>query len=206
MQEAFELADKYRMPVMMLLDGMIGQMMEPVEWKRPALSPEDLPAKPWATTGTKGERRPNIINSLFINPDACNDHNRHLEEKYQRVIENEQRYEINDADEAEVLFVAYGTPARLARAAARLLGEEGIKAGVFRPITVWPYPYEALHEAASKESVRAVVTVEMSTGQMVDDVRIGVNGIKPVSFVGQAGGVIPTPREVADAARKALGR
>ena len=105
-----------------------------------------------------------------------------------------------------MLFVAYGTPARLARAAARLLEEEGIKAGVFRPIAVWPYPYEALHQAASLDSVQAVVTVEMSTGQMVDDVRIGVNGVKPVHFVGQAGGVIPSPREVAEAAKKALGR
>ena len=204
MQEAFDLADQYRIPVMMLLDGMIGQMMEPVEWRHTPAS--DLPEKTWATTGTKGKRPPNIINSLFIDPDACNEHNRRLEAKYQRIIENEQRYDISDQEDAEVLFVAYGTPARLARAAARLLGEEGIKASVFRPIAVWPYPYDALHEASSQESVKAVVTVEMSTGQMVDDVRIGVNGVKPVSFIGQAGGVIPTPREVAQAAKKALGR
>ncbi len=206
MQEAFELADQYRMPVMMLLDGMIGQMMEPIKWKKPPVSPDDLPAKPWATTGTKEGRAPNIINSLFIDPEACNVHNQRLEEKYRRVIENEQRYETNDTDGAEVIFVAYGTPARLARAAAGLLEKEGIKAGVFRPVTVWPYPYEALHEVAIQDSVKVVVTVEMSTGQMVDDVRIGVNGIKPVSFIGQAGGVIPTPREVANAALKALGR
>ncbi|HHX30206.1 MAG TPA: 3-methyl-2-oxobutanoate dehydrogenase subunit VorB [Clostridiaceae bacterium] len=204
MQDAFDLADKYRIPVMMLLDGMIGQMMEPVEWTHTPAA--DLPEKSWATTGTNNERPPNIINSLFIDPDECNRHNLKLEEKYRRITENEQRFEITDADEAEVLFVAYGTPARLARAAARLLGEEGIKAGVFRPISVWPYPYDALHEAAGKESVKAVVTVELSTGQMVDDVRIAVNGIKPVHFIGQAGGVVPTPREVADAAKKALGR
>jgi len=204
MQDAFDLADKYRIPVMMLLDGMIGQMMEPVEWTHTPAA--DLPEKSWATTGTNNERPPNIINSLFIDPDECNRHNLKLEEKYRRITENEQRFEITDADEAEVLFVAYGTPARLARAAARLLGEEGIKTGVFRPISVWPYPYDALHEAAGKESVKAVVTVELSTGQMVDDVRIAVNGIKPVHFIGQAGGVVPTPREVADAAKKALGR
>ena len=204
MQEAFDLADRYRIPVMMLLDGMIGQMMEPVEWKH--IPAADLPEKTWATTGTEGKRPPNIINSLFIDPDACNEHNRRLEEKYKRIAANEQRYEINDLEDAEVLFVAYGTPARLARAAARLLGEEGIKAGVLRPIAVWPYPYEALHDAASQDSVKAWVTVEMSTGRMVDDVRIGVNGIKPVSFVGQVGGVVPTPREVADAAKKVLGR
>ncbi len=204
MQEAFDLADQYRIPVMMLLDGMIGQMMEPVEWTHTPAS--DLPEKTWATTGTEGKRPPNIINSLFIDPDECNRHNQRLEEKYKKIIENEIKYSVNDLEEAEILFVAYGTPSRLARAAARLLGEEGIKAGVFRPISVWPFPYDALCQAASQASVKAVVTVEMSTGQMVDDVRIGVNGVKPVSFIGQAGGVIPSPREVADAARKALGR
>jgi 2-oxoglutarate ferredoxin oxidoreductase subunit alpha len=204
MQEAFDLADQYRIPVMMLLDGMIGQMMEPVEWTHTPAS--NLPEKTWATTGTQGKRPPNIINSLFIDPDECNRHNQRLAEKYKRITENEIKYSVSDLEEAEVLFVAYGTPSRLARAAARLLGEEGIKAGVFRPISVWPYPYEALHEAASRQSVQVVVTVEMSMGQMVDDVRIAVNGVKPVSFVGQAGGVIPSPREVADAAKEALGR
>lgn len=204
MQEAFDLADKYRIPVMMLLDGMIGQMMEPVEWTHTPAA--DLPEKTWATTGTQGKRPPRIINSLFIDPEACNAHNRRLEAKYARIVQNEQRYQASNLEGAQVLFVAYGTPARLARAAARLLEEEGIKAGVFRPIAVWPFPYEPLHEAASADSVQAVVTVEMSTGQMVDDVRIGVNGVKPVHFVGQAGGVIPTPREVAQAAKKALGR
>lgn len=204
MQEAFDLADKYRIPVMMLLDGMIGQMMEPVEWTHTPAA--DLPEKTWATTGTQGKRPPRIINSLFIDPEACNAHNRRLEAKYAQIVQNEQRYQASNLEGAQVLFVAYGTPARLARAAARLLEEEGIKAGVFRPIAVWPFPYEPLHEAASADSVQAVVTVEMSTGQMVDDVRIGVNGVKPVHFVGQAGGVIPTPREVAQAAKKALGR
>ncbi len=206
MQEAFDLADKYRMPVMMLLDGMIGQMMEPVEWKRTALSPEDLPEKPWATTGTENKRLPNIINSLFIDPDACNQHNIRLNEKYALVTKSEQRYEVTDIEDAKVIFVAFGTPARLACAAARLLAEEGIKAGVFRPITVWPYPYEALYDAAVQDNVKAVVTVEMNTGQMIDDVRIAVNGAKPVSFIGSAGGIIPTPYEVAEAAKRALGR
>ena len=206
MQDSFELADKYRMPVMMIMDGMIGQMMEPVEWKKPAVKLEDLPAKPWATTGTKGMRAPNVINSLFIDPNASNDHNMRLHAKYQHIIANEQRYETAETEDAELIFVAFGTPARLARAAARLLEEEGIKAGVFRPITIWPYPYDALYEAAAQDSVKAVVTVEMNTGQMIDDVRIAVRGCKPVSFVGQAGGRVPTPQEVAAAARLALGR
>ncbi len=204
MQEAFDLADQYRIPVMLLLDGMIGQMMEPVEWTRQPAS--DLPPKTWATTGTEGKRPPNIINSLFIDPEACNLHNQRLEEKYRQIAAHEIKYAANGLEGAEILFVAYGTPSRLARAAAHLLEQEGIRAGVFRPISVWPYPYEALHEAALRDHVRAVVTVEMSTGQMIDDVRIGVNGVKPVSFVGQAGGVIPTPREVAEAAKEALGR
>ncbi|NLA82403.1 MAG: 3-methyl-2-oxobutanoate dehydrogenase subunit VorB, partial [Clostridiaceae bacterium] len=119
MQEAFDLADKYRIPVMLLLDGMIGQMMEPVEWTHTPAA--DLPEKTWATTGTKGKRPPNIINSLFLDPEASNTHNIRLAEKYARIIDNEQRYQDSGLEDAQVLFVAYGTPARLARAAARLL-------------------------------------------------------------------------------------
>lgn len=203
-REAFDLAEKYRMPAMILADGMIGQMMEPVEW--PEAGTPVPSAKPWATTGTEGKRAHNIINSLFIEPEKCDAHNVKLEKKYKEVEKNETRFELTGAEDPEIVFVAFGTPSRLARAAGQILAKEGIRTAVFRPVTLWPYPYEALHELAGKDCVKAIVTVELSTGQMIDDVKIAVNGRKPVGFVGKAGGVIPTPREVAEAARKALGR
>lgn len=203
-RDAFDLADRYRTPVMILADGMIGQMMEAVEWK--SSEHAGVSEKPWATTGTKGKRKPNIINSLFIDPNESERHNQHLNEKYEQIKANEIRYEASIPADADVIFVAYGTPARLAKAAVRVLEKEGVKAGLFRPISLWPFPEAAIHEAAANESVKAVVTVEMSLGQMIDDVRIAVNGIKPVSLCGKAGGIVPTPREVADAALTALGR
>lgn len=201
-RDGFDLADKYRMPVMILADGMIGQMMEAVEWHDSKV--DDLPEKAWATTGTKGQRKPNIINSLFIDPNESENHNLKLNRKYEEVKANEIRYEADIPEDCEVVFVAYGTPARLARAAVRVLKEEGINAGLFRPITLWPFPEDSLHEIATRDSVKAVVAVEMSMGQMIDDVKIAVNGVKPVGFCGKAGGIVPTPREVADAAKAAL--
>ncbi len=205
MRLAFDLADKYRMPVIILADGMIGQMMEPVEWPdEPTPEPID---KPWATTGTKCERRHNVINSLFMEPEACAAHNEKLDQKYQAVTENEIRYEITGDEAPEILFTAFGTPSRLARAAGKILAEEdGINTAVFRPISLWPYPYDALNQAINQKSVKAVVTVELNTGQMLDDVKISARGSKPISFIGRAGGCIPTPREIAEAAKKALGR
>lgn len=203
-RDAFDIADRYRNPVMILVDGMIGQMMEAVEWQ-PSES-RTLPEKTWATVGTGGTRKPNIINSLFIDPNESERHNAHLNEKYDVMRAEEVRYEATIPDDADVLFVAYGTPARLAKAAIRLLAKEGITGGLFRPISLWPFPEKPLNEAASAASVKAVVTVEMSLGQLVDDVKIAVNGVKPVSLCGKAGGIVPTPREVADAALAALGR
>lgn len=200
---AFDLADIYRTPVMIIADGMIGQMMEAIEWKeREKL---ELPEKDWAATGTKGKRKHNIINSLFIEAEACDEHNRMLEVRYKKIEENEVRYEEINCEGAEIIYVAYGTPSRLAHAASNLLKEKGIKAGILRPITLWPYPYKKINEIASQESVKAVISVEMSTGQMIDDVRIAVNGLKPVGFVGRAGGVIPTAKEVEDEAIRMLG-
>ena len=201
---AFEIADTYRNPVMVLADGMIGQMMEAIEWHE--VEKRDLPAKDWATTGTKGVREHNVINSLFIQAEPCAEHNEHLEKKYKEIEKNEIRYQEIDVDDCEVLFVAYGTTSRVCHAAMKLLADDGIKAGLFRPITLWPYPYDALKKAACKDSVKCVVDVEMSLGQMIDDVRIAIEGEKPVSFVGKAGGVVPTPRDVAEAVKKALGR
>lgn len=203
-QLAFDLADQYRNPVLVLADGMIGQMMEAVEWHTP--EKRDLPPKDWSTGGTGEKREHNIINSIYLDAEQCTAHNKRLAAKYARIEENEIRFELFNADGAEVLFAAYGTTSRLARAAIEVLKKENVKAGLFRPITLWPYPYKALHEAAAQASVKAVVTVELSAGQMIDDVRIALNGVKPVSFCGTGGGVIPTPRELADAALAAMGR
>lgn len=202
--EGFNLAEKYRMPAMILADGMIGQMMEPVEW--PEQPPIDKVEKPWATTGTNNHEGRNIINSLYIEAEPCYDHNIHLDEKYHKIMETEVQYEIEGPEDAEVLLVAYGSPSRLARAAAQILQKEkGIKTRVFRPITVWPFPYKELHEAIINDSVKQVISVEMSMGQLIDDVKLAAEGAKPVSLVGTAGGVIPAPRQIAEAAIKALG-
>ncbi len=203
-QDAFDLADRYRNPVMLLADGMIGQMMEPIEWRE--RGEKALPAKVWATTGTKGRRPHNIVNSLFIDPAACELHNRRLDEKFQEIAKNELRYEETNTEDAELLLVAYGTPSRIAMSAADLLAQEGIKAGLFRPITLWPFPETALRAAIARPSVKAVLCVEMSMGQMLEDVRYAALGQKPVAFCGRSGGMIPTQHEIAAAAKAALGR
>lgn len=201
-QEAFDIADLYRIPVLILADGMIGQMMEAVEWKKPKA--RKLPVKDWATDGTKGKREHNIINSLFIDPKDCKEHNIHLQQKHDKIAENEIRYEEYLTEDAEVLFVSYGTTARICQSAALKLREAGVKAGVFRPITLWPYPEKQLYDCANHGSVKTVVCAEMSMGQMIDDVKIALNGSKPVRFFGTAGGTFPTPAELMDAARAAL--
>lgn len=201
-QEAFDIADQYRIPVMILADGMIGQMMEAVEWKKPKA--RKLPKKSWATDGTKGEREHNIINSLFIDPKDCSEHNIRLQEKYDAITQNETRAEKLYTDDAEVLFVAYGTTARICHAAALKLRESGVKAGVFRPISLWPFPEQELYASANRNGVKAVVCAEMSMGQMIDDVRIALNGTKPIRFFGTGGGTFPTPAELVQTALCAL--
>ncbi len=196
--EAFDLADKYRNPVMVLGDGLIGQMMEPVEFKK-NVDPADLPEKPWATTGCRG-RRPNIINSLFLDPEALEQHNWHLARKY-REMAREVRHETYNADgEMDVLIVAYGTVARIARTAIDSLAARGLKVGLFRPVTLYPYPAEALWETASR--ARHVLVAELSTGQMVEDVRAVVALRKPVEFYGRVGGMVMAAEELAERVEK----
>lgn len=202
-QEAFDIADQYRNPVMVLGDGMMGQMMEPVEFKE--VKKRNLPEKTWATVGTKGKRKPNIINSLFIESADCEKHNIDLFNKYAEVEKNEVRVDTYNLEGAEIVFVAYGTTARIVKNAINSLAKEGIKAGLIRPITLWPYPYKAIEEAAGKASVKAFMSVEMSMGQMVEDVKLGVNGKKPVYFYGRTGGMFPTPKAIAEEAKKILG-
>lgn len=195
--EAFALADKYRMPTMVLADGMLGQMMEPVQLPEPV---ESLPEKPWAACGHRNSRAHNIVNSLYLTADELDRLNRERFERYQTVIDNEQRAEAVFTDDAEIVIVAFGAASRVARSAIVAARAEGIKVGMVRPITVWPFPERAVRETLS--TAKAYLSVEMNMGQMVDDVRLSVAGHAPVEFFGRAGGVIPTPAEVLDAIRK----
>ena len=198
--DAFDLADKYRNPVLVLGDGLIGQMMEPVEFKK-SISPEELPPKPWATTGCVG-RGQNIINSLFLQVEDLEAHNWHLNRKYQEMLK-EVRFETYNTDGAyDVLIVAYGTVARISKTAIDLLAQKGIKVGLFRPITLFPYPEEELRKAAEK--AKAVLVTELSCGQMVEDVKSALQGKKPVTFYGRVGGIVMSPEELVDQVHKLL--
>ena len=202
-QEAFDIADQYRNPVMIVCDGLIGQMMEPIEWRE--IPKRKLPPKDWAAGGRKGRDHHNVINSLYMDPEVCDEHNRHLDEKYAEIAKNEVRWEEVQCEDAEIVITAYGTPARIALTALDALRAEGIKAGLFRPITLWPFPEKALHDLAGQAHVKAFLDVEMSSsGQMIDDVRLAVEGQKPISYLGHAGGVMPTVEEMIEAAKKAL--
>jgi len=196
--EAFDLADKYRNPVIILGDGLIGQMMEPVEFSR-NVDPSELPDKPWATTGCKGRQR-NIINSLYLKPEELEEHNWHLAAKYREMAKEARHATYNADGEMDVLVVAYGTVARITRTAIDSLKEKGIKAGLFRPVTLYPYPTEALVEAALR--ARHVLVTELSTGQMVEDVRAAIAGRRPVEFYGRVGGMVMAAEELAEQIEK----
>ncbi len=201
--DAFDLADKYRNPVLVLGDGLIGQMMEPVEFKR-STRLEDLPAKSWATTGCKGRER-NIINSLYLDPEVLEAHNWKLVRKYEEMARTECRHEFwSPHGDADVLFVAYGSVARIAKTAIDALAEKGVKAALFRPITLFPFPGDALEKAAAR--VKHVLVSELSTGQMLEDVRFHLGKHRPVSFYGRVGGVIMTPDELVAEALKLAGK
>lgn len=199
--EAFNVADYYRTPVIVLGDGMIGQMMEPVEFNEP--KKRELPAKDWATTGTEGNRKPNIVNSLFLDPQALEDHNWKLDRKYKEIEENETLYEMYKMEDAEIVMVSYGTTSRIVKNAIEALRAEGIKAGLIRPITLWPYPTKAFSEIPA--TAKALLSVEMSTGQMIDDVKIANEGRLPVHFYGRTGGMVPTPDAIIAKAKEILG-
>ena len=190
---AFDLADKYRMPAMILADGTMGQMMEPVEL--PEESNHEI-AKPWAVTGTKGERAHNIVNSLYLVPEELEKKNFERYERYRLVEENETRYEEYLMEDAEYCLVAFGIAARVSKNAVNALRAMGIKAGLIRPITVWPFPKAPIAAAADK--VKAFVSVELSMGQMIEDVRLAEDCKKPVYLVNRAGGMIPDPNQIID--------
>ena len=187
---AFELADRYRNPAVVLTDGFIGQMMEPLELKAQEAA---LPEKPWAVRGT-AETRKNLISSIFLEPDDLERHVRKLDDKYKKAAEVEARHELYRAEEPEVLLVGYGITSRVLRNVVDMARKEGLRAGLFRPITVWPFPSEALRQAARRAQM--VMVVEMSTGQMVEDVRLALDGRVDVEFYGRAGGNVPMADEV----------
>lgn len=189
---AFKLADDYRNPVMILADGIIGQMMEPVELK----SPEPvLLEKDWALTGASG-RESRVIRSLLLEDGQLEAHNSKLQEKFVSIKNKEARFVETAASDAEVLVLAYGTCARIGRAAVLGAREEGLRAGLLRPVALWPFPEEKLAEAARR--VKCVLVVEMSSGQMLEDVRLAANGACPVHFYGRTGGGVPSVGEIYD--------
>jgi len=191
MTDAFDLSDKYRVPAMILGDGAIGQMMEPVTLPEPK---ENLIEKPWATNGTNMERPHNIANSLYLQPDKLE---QNILERYQRyaiIEENEARCEEYMADDADILIVSYGISSRIAKSAIKRARAEGIKVGLLRPITLWPFPKATLKKHAAH--AKAFLDVELNMGQMVNDVRLAIDCCKPVEFVGRTGGIIITPEEI----------
>ena len=199
----FDLAFKYRTPVIMLADGIIGQMMEKVELRptKPRMTDEQIKEiAPWATTGKTADRSYNKITSLSLEADIQEAFNRKLMEKYAVIRENEVKYEEYQVEDAEYLFVAFGCSSRICEAAVDLLREEGIKAGLLRPITLFPFPEKRLLELSTK--VKSMMSIELNTGQMVSDVRLAVSGNCPVGFYGRQGGNIYSPDEVAEAFKK----
>jgi pyruvate/2-oxoacid:ferredoxin oxidoreductase alpha subunit len=187
---AFDLADRYRNPALVLADGFIGQMMEPIE-----IEEREIPQieKPWAVKGT-AETRKNVVSSIYLEPDELEKHVRKLEAKYKLAEELEVRYETYMAEDADILVVGYGIVSRVLRTAVEMARAQGIRAGLFRPITLWPFPSQALMQAALP--TKTVLTVEMSTGQMVEDVRLAINGKVPVELYSRVGGNVPSVEEV----------
>ena len=201
---AFELAFKYRNPARILSDGVIGQMMEKVvlpPFKPRRTEEEILKECPWATTGRTKDRKPNIITSLELTSEVMEQRNLHLQEKYQQIRDNEVRFETMNLDEEDdYMIVAFGSAARIAEKAMELAKEEGMKVGLFRPITLWPFPEKEI--AAAAKGKKGVLVVEINAGQMVEDVRLSVNGAVPVAHFGRLGGIVPEPDEIVKALKE----
>lgn len=204
---AFQLAEKYRNPVMILGDGLIGQMMEPVEFPE-ALTAEPTNKDDWATNGmdTRGSETRNLLKTLYLDPEALNAHNLKLRAKYEKMKAEEVRYKTyNIKSDYQALIVSYGTMSRVCRTAIDNFKEEGLEVAMIRPQTVFPFPEKPIYEAAGKEGCKVVVSVEMNMGQMLEDVRLSVLGQRPVEWYGKCGGEVPTPEEVMEAVRAFIG-
>lgn len=194
--EAFNLADKYRMLVMILGDGTLGQMMEPVLFRdeEPVVKSD----KSWALTGRGGKDRHNTVTSIYIEPDDLERKNNELQTKYIEVSKNETRFESTDLSDAEIVITSFGTCSRICKNVIRQAAEMGIKVGMIRPITLWPFPSDEIARAAEMPNVKSFLDIELNAGQMVEDVRLAVNGKKPVYFHGRMGGNMPTQKEILD--------
>jgi len=203
-KQSFALADYYRNPVMIAVDGLLGQMMEPVDLKEPVTKKES-PQKDWAATGESGARgKRNTIASLYLDPQKLEDHNHHLASKYQEMEQSEQRYEMVNMDSnPEIVLVAYGSMARIARSAIESLKEEGINVGLLRVISLYPFPVEAFDTLSEK--VNTLLTLEMSMGQMLQDVRLANEGKRTVDFYGRTGGMTPETSEIVDKVKALIG-
>ena len=199
MMFAFEKAEKYRMPVLFLADGIIAQMMEPVEMPEMVDFKVDPEAKPWACTGWKpgdDPKKRGVINSIYIDTESLSVHNADLQAVYAEAKKNEQMWECYKTEDAEFVITAFGTVARVVKTAVDQLREEGVKVGLFRPISVWPFPYDALRETVLRDGVKAVLDVEVNEGQMLEDVKLAIEGGKPVDFFGHLGSQFPTTAEI----------
>ena len=199
--EAFDLADIYRMPAMILADGALGQMMEPVDFN--IHSERQIPPKTWATNGHGGTRKKNIINSLFMNPNDLENSIVERFKRYDEVCNKEVKYEEYMTEDAEIIVAAYGITSRICKSAVSAARSKGVKVGLFRPITLWPYPSKALRALADKAS--CFLVSELNMGQMVDDVKLSIECSKPVYFYGRTGGVLPTPDEIEEEILKIAG-
>ena len=196
--KGFNLADKYLMTSMILADGTIGQMMEPISFEDAEIETYE---KPWALTGTKGQRKHNVVNSLYLQPDQLEIKNFERYERYKLVEQNEQMWEEYMMEDAEICVVAFGIASRVAKNAVVAARAEGIKAGLIRPITLWPFPKDALLKAA--DQVKGFISVELSMGQMIEDVRLATQCKRPVGLCNRCGGMIPSPDEVLESIRNA---
>ncbi len=202
---AFELAFKYRNPAMILSDGVIGQMMEKVVLPpmRPRRTEEEVKKEcPWASYGKTADRQPNIITSLELKSEVMEERNLHLQEKYSRIKENEVRFETQQCEDADYLIVSFGSAARIGEKALEQARVEGIKVGLFRPITLWPFPSKQIAELARGK--KGILVSEINAGQMVQDVRLAVNGAVPVEHFGRLGGIVPDPDEIVEALKKKM--
>ena len=202
---AFTLAFKYRNPAMILSDGVIGQMMEKVVLPpyRPRRTEEEIKKDcPWATFGRTKDRQPNILTSLELKPEETEKHNIHLQQKYATIKENEVRFEATDCEDADYVIVAFGSASRIAQKAVEIAAEEHIKVGLFRPITLWPFPEKQIAEVAKGK--KGILVAEINAGQMVQDVRLAINGAVPVEHFGRLGGIVPEPNEIVAALKEKL--
>lgn len=201
-KESFDIADYFRNPVMIAVDGLIGQMMEPVDFDK-EVPKWDLEEKTWAANGERKDREKNVINSLYLDPAVLEEHNFKLKRKYDEMKEKHQRYEMINMENAEIAIVAFGSTSRIARTAIELLKEEGINCGIIRPITIFPFPTQAFDELP--ETVKQLLVVEMNLGQMIDDVKMTVQGKYPVGFYGRVGGIVPEAEEIVEQVKKLVG-